>query len=133
VLLLDASVWVALADPRERFHAEAETLVESAGSIATLDLTLLEVANAVGAKMGMPTRAERILGIVAANCGDRLIRADAALVGSAIEVSAEHGLSAYDAAYVAAARRDAMTLVSLDIRDLVSKGLAVTPDAALYP
>ncbi len=45
----------------------------------------------------------------------------------------EHGLSAYDAAYVAASRRDGWTLVSTDIRDLVSKGLAVTPDAADYP
>ena len=41
--------------------------------------------------------------------------------------------SAHDAAYVASARRQGMTLVSTDIRDLVSKGLAVTPDAADYP
>ena len=45
----------------------------------------------------------------------------------------EHGLSAYDAAYVAAARRNGWQLVSPDVRDLVSKGLAVTPDAAVYP
>ena len=48
-------------------------------------------------------------------------------------MAAEHGLTAYDAAYVAAARRNGMTLVSTDIADLVSKGLAVTPDAAVYP
>ena len=42
-------------------------------------------------------------------------------------------LTAYDAAYVAAARRNGWTLVSADIADLVSKGLAVTPDAAVYP
>ena len=34
---------------------------------------------------------------------------------------------------VAAARRNGWQLVSLDIRDLVSKGLAVTPAAAVYP
>lgn len=45
----------------------------------------------------------------------------------------EHGLSAYDAAYVAAARRNGWQLVSLDVRDLVSKGLAVTPDAVGHP
>ena len=51
----------------------------------------------------------------------------------AVEVAREHGISAYDAAYVAAARRNGWTLVSADIRDLVSKGLAVAPDAADYP
>jgi predicted nucleic acid-binding protein len=37
----------------------------------------------------------------------------------------------YDAAYVAVARCHHWTLVSTDIRDLVSKGLAITPDAAV--
>ncbi|MBA3865980.1 MAG: hypothetical protein H0X42_06490 [Solirubrobacterales bacterium] len=45
----------------------------------------------------------------------------------------ELGLTAYDAAYVAASRRYGWTLVSADIADLVSKGLAVTPDGADYP
>jgi predicted nucleic acid-binding protein len=58
---------------------------------------------------------------------------DRELIDEAIEVVAEHGLSSYDAAYVAAARRYGWQLVSLDVRDLVSRGLAVTPDAALYP
>jgi len=42
-------------------------------------------------------------------------------------------VTAYDAAYVAVSRRHGWQLVSLDIRDLVSKGLAVTPDAGDYP
>lgn len=50
-----------------------------------------------------------------------------------MKVVGEHGLTAYDAAYVAAARRNGWQLVSLDVRDLVSKGFAVTPDAADYP
>ena len=50
-----------------------------------------------------------------------------------MKVVTEYGLTAYDAAYVAAARRCGWQLVSLDLRDLVSKGLAVTPDAADYP
>ena len=55
------------------------------------------------------------------------------LLPASLALVAEHGLTAYDAAYVASARRQGMTLVSTDIRDLVSKGLAVTPDAADYP
>ena len=58
---------------------------------------------------------------------------DSDLIESALEIAAEHGLTAYDAAYVAAARRHDWTLVSADIADLVSKGLAVAPDAADYP
>lgn len=52
---------------------------------------------------------------------------------TALEVASEHDLTAYDAANVAAARRNGWTLVSTDIADLVSKGLAVAPDAADYP
>lgn len=69
--------------------------------------------------------------MVQASCGDCVFAVDPGLLDLALEVASEHGLTAYDAAYVAAARREAMTLVSTDLRDLVSKGLAVTPDAAL--
>jgi predicted nucleic acid-binding protein len=66
-------------------------------------------------------------------CGERLLVVDAELIDAAVEIAAEHGLTAYDAAYVAAARRHGWTLVSADLADLVSKGLAVAPDAADYP
>ena len=55
------------------------------------------------------------------------------LLESALELASEHGITAYDAAYVAAAKRNDWPLVSTDVADLVSKGLAVTPDAADYP
>jgi predicted nucleic acid-binding protein len=61
------------------------------------------------------------------------VRVDPELCGAAVEVAAKFSLTAYDAAYVAVSRRYDWTLVSADIADLVSKGLAVTPDAALYP
>jgi len=51
----------------------------------------------------------------------------------AVSIAGEKGLSAYDAGYVAAANLNGWALVSADIADLVSKGLAVTSDAALYP
>jgi predicted nucleic acid-binding protein len=87
----------------------------------------------VGVKRGEPRAATRILRLVDACCQDRVLSVDPALLGSALELAADHGLTAYDAAYVAAARRHSWQLVSTDIRDLVSKGLAVTPDAADYP
>jgi predicted nucleic acid-binding protein len=59
------------------------------------------------------------------------VRVDGDLVESVIDVVAGYGLTSYDAAYVAVARRYDWQLVSTDIRDLVSKGLAITPDAAV--
>jgi predicted nucleic acid-binding protein len=101
--------------------------------LTALDLTLFEVANAVGVKMGNQARAKRIGSILFSRCGDHLVRVSPELMAEAVEIATEHGITAYDAAYVAAARRNGWTLVSADIRDLVSKGLAVAPDAADYP
>ena len=76
--------------------------------------------------------AGRISSLVLARCRDRIVSIDRNLLDHALEIAAEHGLTAYDAAYVAAARRQGCTLISTDVADLVSKGLAVTPDAADY-
>ena len=125
---------MSVADPGDRFHVEARKLaVDSTLELAALDLTLYEAANAVGVRMGRTRRAQRLVQLVVARCGDRLARVGPDLLADATEIAAEHRLSAYDTAYVAAARHNGWQLVSIDIRDLVSKGLAVTPDAALYP
>jgi predicted nucleic acid-binding protein len=129
--LLDATIWVAAVVPENRFHRDAQAVVRSGERFAALELTLLEVANALGVKHAQPRRAKRLCDVIAARCHDRIARVDPSLIEHALELSAEHGLSAYDAAYVAAARRNGWTLVSADHRDLVSKGLAVAPDAAV--
>lgn len=53
------------------------------------------------------------------------------LLPDSVEVAFEYSLTSYDAAYVAVARHHDWQLVSVDIKDLVSKGLAITPDAAV--
>ena len=60
-----------------------------------------------------------------------LVRVDAHLLEDAAAVADEHGISVYDAAYVAAARAVSGRLVSCDVRDLVSRGLAVLPRLAV--
>ena len=115
------------------YCAEAGSLVRGGVRLAALDLTLYEVVNVVAKRYRDPEEARRIAQAIVRTCGDDLLRVDRELIDEAIEVVAEHGLTSYDAAYVAAARRYGWQLVSLDVRDLVSKGLAVTPDAALYP
>ena len=134
MLLLDASAWVTLVEEGSPYRDATATVIrDRAPSLGALDLTLYEIANAVGVKRGDPDAAARILRLVDASCADRIFPVDGELLGAALEIAAEHGLTAYDAAYVAAARSHGMTLVSTDIADLVSKGLAVTPDAADYP
>jgi hypothetical protein len=49
------------------------------------------------------------------------------LLSRAATLADEHTISVYDAAYVAAADQAGGTLVSCDVRDLVSKGLASSP------
>lgn len=134
MLLVDASVWVSLVERGSPHRDAAMSLIrERPQMLNVLDLTLYEVANAIGVKQRDPGEAGRVGRLLLRCCRDRVLRVEGELVDSALGISAEHGLTAYDAAYVATARRHGMTLVSLDVRDLVSKGLAVTPDAAVYP
>lgn len=132
-LLLDAGIWVAAKDSDDPNRGVARELALDANPVAALDLTLYEVANVVGARSGRPNEATDLCRLIAGRCEDRLVAVDAELIRRAIDAAAEHNLTAYDAAYVAAAHRHGWTLVSTDVADLVSKGLAVTPDAADYP
>jgi predicted nucleic acid-binding protein len=132
--LIDAGVWVAIADSHDRYHSAAHAIVaEVEQPLAALDLTLYEVANVMGPKKGQPREGRFLLKLIGKRCRDNLLAVDPDLLESALEIAAEHNLTAYDAAYVAAARRNGWTLVSTDVADLVSKGLAVAPDAADYP
>jgi predicted nucleic acid-binding protein len=127
-------VWVSARDPEDPFRDAARSIVlDVARPVAAMDLTFYEVANVVGARKKQLDEARHLLRFLAERCGEQIVAIDAGLIESALEVAAEYGLTAYDAAYVAAARRNSWTLVSADVADLVSKGFAVAPDAADYP
>lgn len=132
VLLMDSSVWIATVDREDRFEEAArELIVESAIVCAALDLTLLEIANVVGARWRQADRAKMLCRSVLGRCAQPPVRVDLDLIEVIVQIAIRYGITAYDAAYVAVAQRYGWTLVSADIRDLVSKGLAVTPDAAV--
>lgn len=134
MFLLDASVWIASKDASDRYCSAARPLVlDAALPVTALDLTVYEVANVVGTRWRKFDAARELTRTIASRCGDRLVRVDSDLLESALDIAAEHGLTAYDAAYVATARSRGWTLVSADVADLVSKGLAVAPDDADYP
>jgi predicted nucleic acid-binding protein len=152
-LLLDASVWLAALDPDDRYHAAAKALVESTEydadaeddadgeptadtdpvTLAALDLTLYEVANVAVVSWRSQTDAERLAELIRLACPTTLDRVDEERVREATQIAADHGLTVYDAAYIAAARKHDWTLISCDLKDLVRPGFAVAPDAALPP
>jgi predicted nucleic acid-binding protein len=131
-LLLDSGVWIAAGSPEEPFTSTARMMVEDARRpTAALDLTLYEVANVIGASRGEIGEAATLCRSIEVRCEEVLVRVDSRLMEETIEIAVEYGLTSYDSAYVAVARRYDWQLVSTDLRDLVSKGLAITPDAAV--
>ena len=131
-LLLDASVWHESKESDSAYGEAARTLVvDTAYAVAALTLTLHEVANSLGARDGRQAEAVDMCRLISGRCGHAIVAPDPLLMQAAISIAHEHGILAYDASYVAVARREGWTLVSTDIRDLVSKGLAITPDAAV--
>jgi predicted nucleic acid-binding protein len=131
VILLDASVLVASEDLDDKAHADAVALLET-GLTHALDLTIYEVTNICDLVWRRPESGRRLRGAISAMEGvGNLQRVDTAVMDRVAEIVAEYRITAYDAAYVAAAERGDLILVSCDIRDLVSKGLAVTPAAML--
>ena len=129
--LLDASVLLAAEDSDDANHADARRLLEGPEPVATLDLALYETVNVAIAAWGDAAAARRLRELIAAVSDDGgLIRADPALLDGAAQLALEHGISVYDAGYVAAARAARARLVSCDVADLVSRQLAVLPAQA---
>lgn len=131
-MLLDSGVWIAAGTPGEVFAPAArEVVADGNRRTAALDLTLYEVVNVVGARRGDVLGAAMLCRSIELRCRRIVVRIDPDLLEVTARIAVEHGLSGYDAAYVAVARRHDWQLVSTDVRDLVSKGLAITPDAAV--
>jgi predicted nucleic acid-binding protein len=128
VIVLDASVVLAAEDLDDPYHTAAVAVLEGVESLATVELCAWEVTNVAVRAWGDREAASRLARRVwLIERSGELLRADAELVASAASLAAEHDLSAYDAAYVAAAGRLAAPLVSCDLRDLVRRGLATPP------
>jgi predicted nucleic acid-binding protein len=133
--LVDASVWIAAADPDDP-HREASGSFLRSGALGNfhlgaLDLTLHETTNIAVTRWKSHLLANRLAIAINSNCSETTARIDSSKVDSIAKLAIEFGLTGYDAAYVAASRELNWELVSWDIADFVSKGLAVTPDVAL--
>ncbi len=128
---VDASVFLASEDAEDVNHEDAVRLLGAKSAIATLDLAYYEVSNVAVRAWRDEAAAHRLRERVSAVAGDGgLVRADSALVASAIVLAGEQGISVYDAAYAVAARQVGFDLVSCDVRDLVARKLARLPGEA---
>lgn len=131
--LLDASVWLASIDRDDPFHEASAGLIRAAdGELAALDLTIYEVASVAARRWEDAERARRACLLVLTACEDRLTRVDQELSEQAVVIAVKEKLTGYDAAYVAVARRQRVTLVSGDVKDLVRPGHAIAPNAVAH-
>src|SRR5829696_8229167 len=126
--MLDASVLLAAEDADDAHHLDARRLLTSGQALATLDLAAYEVTNVAEMRWHDAAASKRLrerIWLIATH--GQLVRVDRPLLDGATQIARTHGLSAYDAAYVAAARQLGCALVSCDERDLVGPGLAAFP------
>ena len=130
--LLDASVLLASEDADDDNHADARRLLTGRDPLTTLDLAYYETTNVAIRAWRRPEVGVRLRERIAALAIDGgVIRADTVLLQRAAEIAETYGISAYDAAYVAGAEQAGGELVSCDVRDLISRGLARRPGDAL--
>lgn len=128
-LLLDASVILAAFDADDDLHESTRAiLADRTMTVSTLDLARYEVANVAVRAWRDPGRVASLLEAVDRISEDGgVVTSTRALLTRAAQLAEEHAISVYDAAYVAAASQSGGRLVSCDIRDLISKGLASRP------
>ncbi len=130
LLLLDASVFLAAEDSDDLYYEDSRKLFKASTPLASLDLVLYEVTNVAICSWKDPVACHRLLERVKAVAEDGgLVHATTALMASSARIAEEKGISVYDAAYVAASDYLGGHLVSCDVRDLVSKGLARLPNS----
>ena len=131
-LLLDASVILAAFDSDDELYEPSRRLLADPDvTLTTLDLARYEVANVAVRSWREFGRIAPVLEAIDRISGDGgVIPSTTTLLSRAAKLADEHTISVYDAAYVAAADQAGGTLVSCDVRDLVSKGLASSPTSA---
>jgi predicted nucleic acid-binding protein len=128
-LLLDASVILAAFDSDDELHGPSQVLLADPHvTLTTLDLARYEVANVAVRGWCEFVRVAPLLEAIDRISSDGgVIPSTTTLLSRAAKLADEHVISVYDAAYVAAADQGGSMLVSCDMRDLVSKGLASSP------
>lgn len=93
-----------------------DAIVEGESSMLLLDLAAYEFANVLVRRFGVPGDEAAALLSDLFELADHLVRVDLPLAGRAARIAADSGLSAYDAAFVAAGEAVGAPVVTLDRR-----------------
>lgn len=128
-LLLDASTLLAAFDTDDRHHVEARKILEDPKtSVATLDLARYETVNVAVRAWKQPNLVPTLLAVIDhINNDGGVLASSTRLLHFAADLAIQYEISAYDAAYAAAAIESGSRLVSCDHQDLISKSLAQPP------
>ena len=133
-LTVDASVWVAAADPGDAFHAESETFLEAIEPqglrVVVPAFTSIEVACALARKLQSPALGRRLSEQVMALRVMVYVPVDDDLLQEAWRTGTAQRLRGADALYAATAQMSGAQLISWD-RELVERAGALTPTAWL--
>lgn len=131
MLTVDANVWVAAFDPRDRFHTASKTFLRAAGrqglGFYGPTFVTLEVACALSRRAGDPTVGTVVEERLRVNPVLTLHSLDESFLGVAREIGVRKLLRGADALYAAAAEIYGAPLVSWD-SELLKRAGAVTPD-----
>lgn len=116
--VIDASVFVADAQPQEPFHADANLLLEALAAhryvLHVPAIVLSEIAAALARGAGDPDLARKAVSLYRRWPGVRIALVDETLGNLAAEIAAEYRIRGCDAVYVALAYAEQATLITLD-------------------
>ena len=135
-LTVDACIWVAAFDPRDRFHAEAATFLGEAAAqgvrLLAPRLLLLEVRCAVARRSGDAAAGARAEGALRSAPFLQSHPVDEHLIAEAGELGGAQGLRGADALYAACALLHRAPLVTFDAELIVRAG-ASPPHRVFVP
>jgi len=133
-LVIDASVWVAAADPADRFWTESREFITRAmggrRKIYLPALARVEIACALSRRLRDPKRGHELAGMVFDIPAIREIALDTRLLADASRIGSEYFLRAADAIYLAVARKVSAELITWD-NELIQRAGAVSPATRL--
>ena len=134
MLTLDANIWVAAFDVRDRFHERSATFLRAVASVErelhAPAFLLVEVACALARRSGDAEVGTAAVVRLQAHPSLTLHAVDAQLLGMATDLGARHWLRGADALYAATAELTRAPLISWD-EELVTRAGATAPDAWL--
>ena len=129
-LTVDASVWIAAADPSDVFHMDSRGFLSAVGHgrarLVVPAFAVVEVACALARKLRDPALANQLTQQILPPSEVTYIPVDSVLLTAALRRGSAAFLRGADALYAATAQLTGSTLVSWD-RELIQRAGAVSP------